>query len=154
MITEIISVVGAIVMAIITASIPLLQSLINKKSEEDKIKIENLYKSKLSAFQDLMISFGHFRKNSRAHVDEFLSCLCKATLYCDEILAKKLLGVIQNLSNEEFYKNAYDSFEGLIPYFSNEIKATQNEVMSLHKKRRNAKDNATHGKNDPTKNKQ
>lgn len=153
MITEIISVVGAIIMAIITASFPLLQTLINKKSEEKKIKIENLYKGKLSAFQDLMVSFGHFRKNSRAFVDEFLSCLCKATLYCDEISAKKLLCVIQYLSNEEYYKSAYQIFEGLIPYLSNEIRTTQDEVMVLDKKRRNTKENTTYSKNNSSKNK-
>lgn len=153
MVIQIISVVGAILMAIITAFIPIVQSLINKNNEERKIKIENLYKSKLLTFQDLMISFGHFRRNYRASVDEFLSCLCKATLYCDDDLKSKILLVIECLSSEDDYEKAYHIFLKIIPRFSTEIKTTQDELLYLNKNRSNTKDNTNNRENNSTENK-
>ncbi len=147
---QIISVAGSIVLAIVSALIPLFQSLLNKKSEERKIKIENLYKSKLAAYQDLMVAFGHYRKSYLGYVDEFLSCLCKAMLFCNDDLKAQINLVIDELSLDENHKQAYNHFESIIHLFSWEIESIQNELLLLNKtgsKRKNktqkSKDNST-----------
>lgn len=152
--TEILSIILTTLMALFTASIPLIQSVIKRKSDQQNFKIEYLYKSKLEAFKDLMDAFGKFRRNGIAHIDIFLSCLCKSMLFCSDEVTVKILSIIKNLENDNYFNLTYKTFETLIPYFSSEIQDLQNILFgALDKKIGDRTDKTKNTKNNTENNK-
>lgn len=152
--TEILSIISTTLMALFTASIPLFQSVLKRKTDQQNFKIEYLYKSKLEAFRDLMDSFGKFRRNGIAHIDIFLSCLCKSMLFCNDEVKVQILSIIKNLKNDNYFNHTYEAFETLMPYFSSEIQDSQNILFGgLNKKISNRKNNTKNTKNNTENNK-
>ncbi len=153
MTTEILSIITTL-MALFTASIPLIQSYINKRSDEKNKRIEYLYKNKLETFKSLMDSFGKFRRNTTAHIDEFLSFLCQLMLFCNKEINEQIKLIIEQLKSEPDKDRVYYLFEKLIPHFSSEIQQTQNILFgSLNKNVNNRKNNTEKSKNDTSNNK-
>lgn len=151
---EILSIISTTLMALFTASIPLIQSILKRKTDQQNFKIEYLYKSKLETFRDLMDSFGKFRRNGIAHVDIFLSCLCKSMLFCSDEVKVQILSIIKNLKNDNYFNHTYETFETLIPYFSTEIQTSQNILFgTLHEKISNRTDKTKNAKNNTKNNK-
>ena len=132
--TEKLSLIISGIIAITSLLIPLIQSFINRKSDERKLIIQHLYSDKLKVFEELMDSFGQFRRHS-SNIDKFLSALCKSMLYCEDSIKEKLHNIIELLSTETQYKTACTEFRDLVPYISFEIEHSRNKLIYHSKKK-------------------
>ena len=129
MCTETISLIISGIIAIVSLTIPLIQTSINRKTEERKMLIQLFYEDKLKAFEELMNSFGKYRINDITYVGDFLSSLCKAMLYCDDSVKLTIQYIIDNLKQQSTGRMAYDKFLELIPYFATEIEQSRNKFI-------------------------
>jgi hypothetical protein len=134
--TEHLSLIISGVIAITSLLIPLIQTLVNRKLDERKLTIQHLYSDKLKIFEELMDSFGKYVRHP-ANIDSFLSCLCKAMLYCDDSIKERLHNIIELASKESQYRNACQQFKDLIPYFSFEIANSRKKLVINDRKTTN-----------------